>query len=73
MVVCELILNDEFKDYPESALYMIGTVNEVKQKTTSGKPTSNDTSKLTPKTEQRDELKPAVTSETENAVDTHES
>ena len=70
---CELILNDEFKDYPESALYMIGTVNEVKQKTTSGKPTSNDTSKLTPKTEQRDELKPAVTSETENAVDTHES
>jgi F-type H+-transporting ATPase subunit beta len=70
---CERILNDEFKDYPESALYMIGTVNEVKQKTTSGKPTSNDTSKLTPKTEQRDELKPAVTSETENAVDTHES
>jgi F-type H+-transporting ATPase subunit beta len=70
---CELILNDDFKDYPESALYMIGTVNEVKQKTTSGKPTSNDTSKLTPKTEQRDELKPAVTSETENAVDTHES
>jgi len=70
---CERILNDEFKDYPESALYMIGTVNEVKQKTTSGKPTSNDTSKLTPKTEQRDELKPAVTSEPENAVDTHES
>jgi hypothetical protein len=25
-------LNDEFKDYPESALYMIGTVDEAKQK-----------------------------------------
>jgi F-type H+-transporting ATPase subunit beta len=27
---CERILQDEFKDYPESALYMIGAVNEVK-------------------------------------------
>lgn len=29
---CERILNDEFKDYPESALYMIGAVDEAKQK-----------------------------------------
>ncbi len=29
---CERILNDEFKDYPESALYMIGSINEAKQK-----------------------------------------
>jgi len=29
---CELILRDEFKDYPESALYMIGTVDEAKGK-----------------------------------------
>jgi F-type H+-transporting ATPase subunit beta len=29
---CERILNDEFKDYPESALYMIGTIDEVKEK-----------------------------------------
>lgn len=28
----ERILNDEFKDYPESALYMIGTIDEAKQK-----------------------------------------
>jgi F-type H+-transporting ATPase subunit beta len=28
---CERILNDEFADYPESALYMIGTVDEVKK------------------------------------------
>ena len=26
---CERILHDEFKDYPESALYMIGTINEA--------------------------------------------
>ncbi len=29
---CERILRDEFKDYPESALYMIGTVEEAKGK-----------------------------------------
>lgn len=28
---CEKILNDEFADYPESSLYMIGTVDEVKR------------------------------------------
>ncbi len=26
---CERILNDEFADYPESSLYMIGTVDEA--------------------------------------------
>jgi F-type H+-transporting ATPase subunit beta len=29
---CERILRDEFKDYPESALYMIGPISEVKGK-----------------------------------------
>jgi F-type H+-transporting ATPase subunit beta len=29
---CERILRDEFKDYPESALYMIGGIGEVKGK-----------------------------------------
>ena len=82
---CERILNDEFKDYPESALYMIGAVDEVKQQATSGKPGANDASKLTSKTETHEDVKPAVTPEpnpkpvvkpqpeTENAVDTHES
>jgi len=28
---CERILNDEFKDMPESALYMIGTLDEARQ------------------------------------------
>jgi F-type H+-transporting ATPase subunit beta len=27
---CERILGDEFKDFPESALYMIGSINEAK-------------------------------------------
>ena len=82
---CERILNDEFKDYPESALYMIGTVDEAKQKATSGNSGANDTSKSTSKAETHDDVKPAVTpepnpkpvvkpqAETENAVDTHES
>ncbi|MEO6786557.1 MAG: F0F1 ATP synthase subunit beta [Chthoniobacteraceae bacterium] len=37
---CQRILNDEFKDYPESALYMIGRVDEAteKMKSTTSKP-----------------------------------
>jgi F-type H+-transporting ATPase subunit beta len=41
---CERILNDEFKDYPESALYMIGAVDEAKQKGQSGKGAGGDAS-----------------------------
>ncbi len=29
---CERILHDEFKDYPESALYMIGAIDEAKKR-----------------------------------------
>lgn len=29
---CERLLNDEFSDYPEKAIYMIGTIDEVKKK-----------------------------------------
>ena len=29
---CERILHDEFKDFPESALYMIGAIDEAKKK-----------------------------------------
>ena len=29
---CERILHDEFKDVPESALYMIGSIDEAKVK-----------------------------------------
>jgi F-type H+-transporting ATPase subunit beta len=29
---CERILKDEFEDYPESALYMIGAIDEAHKK-----------------------------------------
>jgi F-type H+-transporting ATPase subunit beta len=29
---CERILSDEFKDFPESAFYMIGSIDEAKNK-----------------------------------------
>lgn len=35
---CERILRDEFKDYPESALYMIGAIDEAKGKAKPGTP-----------------------------------
>jgi F-type H+-transporting ATPase subunit beta len=38
---CERILNDEFKDFPESALYMIGPISDAKMKTSPGKPAGN--------------------------------
>jgi F-type H+-transporting ATPase subunit beta len=34
---CERILRDEFKDYPESALYMIGAIDEAKKPKTAEK------------------------------------
>jgi F-type H+/Na+-transporting ATPase subunit beta len=34
---CERILQDEFSDYPESALYMIGAIDEAKAKADSGR------------------------------------
>ncbi len=35
---CERILHDEFKDYPESAFYMIGAIGEAKKTTPPDKP-----------------------------------
>ncbi len=35
---CERILRDEFKDYPESALYMIGAIGEAKKPSPKPKP-----------------------------------
>ena len=48
---CERILNDEFKDYPESALYMIGTVDEAveKRKSDQGSPKKSPPPKPEPK------------------------
>jgi F-type H+-transporting ATPase subunit beta len=39
---CERILHDEYKDYPESALYMIGKINEAKRE---GKPSQEQEKK----------------------------
>ena len=38
---CERILRDEFKDHPESALYMIGAISEVKDKPDAGVQTTD--------------------------------
>ncbi len=35
---CERILRDEFKDYPESALYMIGAISEARKDAAPAKP-----------------------------------
>src|SRR3984957_8688491 len=35
---CERILRDEFKDYPESALYMIGAIGDAEAKRKAGAP-----------------------------------
>jgi F-type H+-transporting ATPase subunit beta len=45
---CESILNDECKDFPESALYMIGTLAEAMQKAKAGKPEAPEPSKHKP-------------------------
>jgi len=37
---CERILHDEFKDYPESSLYMIGPISEAKGKPKAPAPTA---------------------------------
>jgi F-type H+-transporting ATPase subunit beta len=58
---CARILQDEFKDYPEHALYMIGSIDQAQEKVKSGKPEvqDKDESNNTP----RDNPKPKVTSE----------
>jgi len=61
---CERILHDEFKDYPESALYMIGAIGEAKGKAKPSppaaqvKPESQSAAKAGPK--HADKAKPAA-------------
>jgi F-type H+-transporting ATPase subunit beta len=42
---CERILHDEFKDHPESALYMIGAIDEANEQTKTGQPAAESPSK----------------------------
>jgi F-type H+-transporting ATPase subunit beta len=59
---CERILRDEFKDYPESALYMIGAIDEAKEKFQPGKPAKSgvkpDAKGAEPKPDANDSPKP---------------
>ena len=48
---CERILGDEFKDYPESALYMIGAIGEAKAKAPTKNGSAPAAAKAAPKTE----------------------
>jgi len=84
---CERILRDEFKDYPESALYMIGAIDEAKgkakpgQASTSAEPTSTSEAKADQKLAEgatatpEPHPKPKTTpkAETEHAISRHES
>jgi F-type H+-transporting ATPase subunit beta len=64
---CERILHDEFKDYPESGLYMIGTISEAKGKpktspaATPAKPDIKPGTEVTPK--HTDQAQPEVKGE----------
>ena len=47
---CERILRDEFKDYPENALYMIGAIDEAKAKANPGQGAGRTEAASNPKT-----------------------
>jgi F-type H+-transporting ATPase subunit beta len=86
---CERILGDEFKDFPERALYMIGAVGEAKGKTKPGQPLaaaepeSKTEAKADPKpasgsmakarSEPQPKPEPQPEPEVEHAADIHES
>jgi len=47
---CERILRDEFKDYTENALYMIGAIDEAKAKANPGQGARRTEAASNPKT-----------------------
>jgi len=68
---CERILNDEFKDYPERALYMIGAISEAKAKKKDEPPAKPAKSEEPSKSDSETEPKPKP--EAEPALATDES
>jgi F-type H+-transporting ATPase subunit beta len=68
---CERILHDDFKDYPESALYMIGAVDEAKAKST--KPVQKAEAESKGKTGTPPDPAPAAKPEGQNANNKNES
>jgi F-type H+/Na+-transporting ATPase subunit beta len=65
---CERILHDEFKDYPESGLYMIGPISEAKGKPKPVSPVGSPTPDSKPESKGKpvrpDEVNPAAKLET---------
>jgi F-type H+-transporting ATPase subunit beta len=65
---CERILHDEFKDYSESGLYMIGPISEAKGKpkpaSPAGTPTPESKAATRAKPDQPDEAQPVAKVET---------
>ena len=73
---CERILRDEFKDYPERALYMIGAIDEAKEKAKPGKPVAKaePESKTKAQSDPQSKREPKPQPEVEHAAaDAHES
>jgi len=68
---CERILNDEFKDYPERALYMIGAISEAKVKKKAEPPAKSEKSEKSAESDSAAEQNPKP--EVEHAVATDES
>ena len=66
---CERILRDEFQDYPESALYMIGSVDEAGEKVGFGESRSDDLSGGAPKAQSSSEPHPATGAKPQPKVD----
>jgi F-type H+-transporting ATPase subunit beta len=67
---CERILRDEFKDYPESALYMIGAIEEAKKTPPPGKPAAEAAAGTKPAAtaDPKPEPKPKPASEVDHAT-----
>ena len=62
---CERILKDEFKDYPESALYMIGAIGEAKKPEPKTKPKTETKTEPTVESKAKEKSAPKTETKTE--------
>jgi F-type H+/Na+-transporting ATPase subunit beta len=68
---CERILRDDFKDLPESALYMIGTIDETKGKAKPAPPAAKDQDERDSTLEAKNDPKPAAESPAKATPEPH--